>query len=52
MKIKDRRENEAVYQNQDIMIPFWAKVRRGGGAFADIECRLNEDLKRKQDSLL
>lgn len=51
MKIKDRRENEAVYQNQDIMIPFRAKVRRGG-AFADIECRLNEDLKRKQDSLL
>lgn len=50
MKIKDRRENEAVYQNQDIMIP--SKVRRGGGAFADIECRLNEDLKRKQDSLL
>lgn len=31
MKIKDRRENEAVYQNQDIMIPFGAKVRKGGG---------------------
>lgn len=52
MKKEDRRENEAVYQNQDIMIPFGAKVRRAGEAFADIECRLIEDLKRKQDSLL